>query len=703
MRNSILTYLLASLNLLLLFLATFSSNLHLPTFLQWSGKLHPMLLHFPLALILVTVALQFFRLPPSTLHLLTFLSAITATTSALLGLFLSTSGEYDNGLLQKHLWLGVSISVLAFLFWLFRNTVFWKRLCMILIVPVLVLGSHYGASITHGENYLDWPVSNAATQQPNITDSTAVYAALVEPILASKCYSCHNEKKAKGELIMTSIAALMKGGKNGPLWKPGDPLNSHLLQRAQLSEDDKKHMPPRGKPQLAAQELKILELWIATGADMKKRFMDYAAEDSAGQGFAAYIPKKAEAKSYPFEAADPAKIKAANSAYCDIRPLAIGTSALAVRFNIRTAFSPDALQRLEPIGTQIVSLNLTGMPVTDKDLEGLNKFPNLEILHLNNTSISGKGLATLATLKQLERLSLNGTALEKTTVQALSKSASLQQVFIWNTGIQPADTAALRRLNPSIHWDLGMRSDSTEFVRLTPPQFLDLQSTILNKGDTLALKHPMPGVQIRYTIDGSKPDSLSSVRYTKPIVIDSAFRLRAITTRAGWLTSDTIDKTIFLRSAKPDFAKLLSKPDSNYALKGIESLVDQKKGDMNNIREDWMGFHGVTCEAVFRFNRPVQFRELVVSTLKKTGPHILPPDHLELWAGADSLHLKKIATIVPVQPKQYEADKIEVQKLKIDGTYQYFKLRVVPVKALPRWHDSKGKKVWIFIDEIFFN
>jgi hypothetical protein len=436
---------------------------------------------------------------------------------------------------------------------------------------------------------------------------------------------------------------------------------------------------------------------------MKKRFMDYAAEDSAGQGFAAYIPKKAEAKSYPFEAADPAKIKAANSAYCDIRPLAIGTSALAVRFNIRTAFSPDALQRLEPIGTQIVSLNLTGMPVTDKDLEGLNKFPNLEILHLNNTSISGKGLATLATLKQLERLSLNGTALEKTTVQALSKSASLQQVFIWNTGIQPADTAALRRLNPSIHWDLGMRSDSTEFVRLTPPQFLDLQSTILNKGDTLALKHPMPGVQIRYTIDGSKPDSLSSVRYTKPIVIDSAFRLRAITTRAGWLTSDTIDKTIFLRSAKPDFAKLLSKPDSNYALKGIESLVDQKKGDMNNIREDWMGFHGVTCEAVFRFNRPVQFRELVVSTLKKTGPHILPPDHLELWAGADSLHLKKIATIVPVQPKQYEADKIEAQKLKIDGTYQYFKLRVVPVKALPRWHDSKGKKVWIFIDEIFFN
>lgn len=662
-----------------------------------------MLLHFPLALILVTVALQLFHLPPSTFRLLTFLCALTATTSALLGLFLSTGGEYETTLLQKHLWLGVSISVLAFLLWLFGNTVFWKRLCMILIVPVLILGSHYGASLTHGEDYLNWPDKKVTSEQTNITDSSMVFTALVEPILASKCYSCHNEKKAKGELIMTSIASLQKGGKNGPLWKPGDPLNSHLLQRAQLPEDDKKHMPPRGKPQLTAQELKILELWIATGADMKKRFMDYAAEDSAGQGFAVYIPNKAAAKTYPFDAADPSKIKAATSAYCDIRPLAVGSPALAVRFNIRTAFTPAALQRLDPIGTQIVSLNLTGMPVTDKDLDELNKFPNLEILHLNNTSISGKGLAILATLKSLESLSLNGTRLDKTTVQAISKSGSLQKVFVWNTGIQPADTAALRKQNPHIHWDLGMRSDSTELVRLTPPQFLDLQSSILKKGDTLALKHPMPGVQIRYTMDGSKPDSLLSILYSRSIVIDSAFRLRAITTRKGWLTSDTIDKTIFVRSAKPDFARLMSKPDSNYALKGIESLFDEKKGEMNNIREDWMGFHGVTCEAVFKFNRPVQYRELVVSTLKKTGPHILPPDRLELWAGEDSLHLKKIATVIPVQPKQYEADKIEAQKLKINGSYQYFKLRVIPVKALPRWHDSKGKKVWIFIDEIFFN
>lgn len=662
-----------------------------------------MLLHFPLALILVTVVLQLFHLPPSTFHLLTFLSALTASTAALLGLFLSTEGDYETSLLQKHLWLGVGISVLAFLLWLLRKTFFWKRLCMVLIVPVLVLGSHYGASITHGEDYLDWPDNQETKQQVDITDSTAVFAALVEPILASKCYSCHNEKKAKGELIMTSIAALLKGGKNGPLWKPGDPLNSHLIQRTQLSEDDKKHMPPRGKPQLTAQEIRLLELWIAKGADFDKRFLDYSPEDTATSIFALYIPKKEDAKTYPFNAADPATIQAATSANCDIRPLAAGSPALAVRFNIRSAFTPDALKQLEPIGTQIVSLNLTGMPVTDQDLERLIRLPNLEILYLNNTDITGKGLAILASLQRLEKLSLNGTRISKATAQLLCKSTSLKKVFVWNTGIQPADTTSLRALQPGIYWELGLRTDSTEVLRLTPPQLSALQSSVFSKGESLQLKHPMPGVQIMYTVDGSRPDSTSSFVYTKPIVIDSSFRLRAIATREGWLTSDTLDKTFFVRSAKPSFAKLLSKPDSNYPLKGIESLFDQKKGDLNNLQDGWMGFYGISCEIIFQFSQPSTFRELVISTLHKAGPHILPPDHLELWAGTDSLHLKKIADAVPLQPRQYGADKIEAQKLKINGQYQYFKLRVVPVKALPQWHLSKGKKVWIFIDEIFFN
>jgi hypothetical protein len=240
-------------------------------------------------------------------------------------------------------------------------------------------------------------------------------------------------------------------------------------------------------------------------------------------------------------------------------------------------------------------------------------------------------------------------------------------------------------------------------ARLTPPQIKDLEHPILEKGGLLTLKHPMPGVQIRFTIDGSAPDSLRSPMYQGPIPINRALRLRAIGTRPGWITSDTLDQTLFVRSLVPASARLLTKPDSNYKVNGINSLFDGLKGEMNNIRENWIAYHGQVCEIFASFPNPVSLTEVVVSTLKKTGPHILPPERIELWAGNDSLHMKQVNMIRPIQPQKYEADKIEPQILPVQGSYQFFKIRVIPVKALPRWHDSKGKKVWIFLDEVFFN
>ena len=81
--------------------------------------------------------------------------------------------------------------------------------------------------------------------------------------------SCHNSKKAKGELVMETQQLLMKGGKNGALWDTTDANMSLILQRIHLPEEEKKHMPPTGKPQLNEQELTILYNWIKRGANFK--------------------------------------------------------------------------------------------------------------------------------------------------------------------------------------------------------------------------------------------------------------------------------------------------------------------------------------------------------------------------------------------------------------------------------------------------
>ena len=113
-------------------------------------------------------------------------------------------------------------------------------------------------------------------------------------------------------------------------------------------------MPPRGKPQLTAQELNILELWIANGADLQKRFMDYDPADSFHIAMQGLIPKKAMGKTYAFEPASASLIQSLQTPYVYISPLAAGSPALSVRFMISSKFDPASLKALEKIREQIV-------------------------------------------------------------------------------------------------------------------------------------------------------------------------------------------------------------------------------------------------------------------------------------------------------------------------------------------------------------
>ena len=81
-------------------------------------------------------------------------------------------------------------------------------------------------------------------------------------MLKSRCFSCHNEEKAKGGLVMTSHERLIKGGDNGAVLVPGEPDKSAII--TSLAEDADPHMPP--KKQLAADQIAKLSSWVKAGA-----------------------------------------------------------------------------------------------------------------------------------------------------------------------------------------------------------------------------------------------------------------------------------------------------------------------------------------------------------------------------------------------------------------------------------------------------
>lgn len=91
----------------------------------------------------------------------------------------------------------------------------------------------------------------------------------IQPILESRCLECHNPDKVKGELLMHTAEALLKGGDSGAGIVPGKPEASEILKRVVLAADHDDVMPPKksGAP-LTAQQSQALKQWIIEGAQI---------------------------------------------------------------------------------------------------------------------------------------------------------------------------------------------------------------------------------------------------------------------------------------------------------------------------------------------------------------------------------------------------------------------------------------------------
>ncbi len=366
--------LLLALNIFILFLLAAGSRLVIPQWLQPVGRLHPVILHFPIVILILAMLMEFFRFRSEfakekfyqdfTTALL-LIGALFAALTVIMGLFLSREPGYEGGNLQWHKWFGVSIVFISsFIYW-FRNASWYSgRSAMagsIIVLFCLVIAGHYGADITHGDNFILAPVMKKDLVP---IDKALVYKDVIQPIFESKCTGCHNPDKLKGGLMLTDEASILKGGRTGKLFVPGQPQVSLLLQRIHLPDDEKKHMPPAGKTQLTPAEMNLLYLWVKENIGFNKKVYDLPSNDSL-RVIAATILKPAEAaqEQYDFAAADQKTIKKLNNNYRGIYPVGAGSPALAVNIYNKSTYTPKVLTELSDIKKQVVSLDLHKMPV----------------------------------------------------------------------------------------------------------------------------------------------------------------------------------------------------------------------------------------------------------------------------------------------------------------------------------------------------
>lgn len=711
--TNILENLRLFLSILLVFLLVFEKYVHLPATLAVLGRMHPLILHFPITLAIIGgIGLLF----PAKFELATWArraefwsitASITALT-ALFGLFLSREGGYDAATLNWHKYSALALTLGAgYLAWRFRKGTLRAGFLPfgLATLAITLICGHQGGVLTHGDNFLLEPIRPTQKSTPVVADvqKAEVFRDVVRPILENKCFGCHNPNKTKGELLMTTLEGIKKGGENGPIFLPFKPDSSHMIQLALLPENDDHHMPPSGKPQLTAEELKILHFWIKKGADFGAKVGAYLPNDTLANwsksntaAVAANLPK--------IRAASPKTIESLKSNYCNIRPLAQGSPYLEVVVLNHQDYQAEVFKKLQKISRNIYRLEASGAPVTDQEIKSIVGLENLRELGLGKTKITGKNLADLRKLKHLQILKLHANQLKVKDIEPLLGNKQLH-LYLWGNSLKEKDLVELRKKAGSMKLDLGTPPD-TAVLQLNKPLAEKPMVYFLNNTE-LVLTHPLRGVKIYYTTDGQNPDGEKGIGkiYQTPIAIKSDLKIKYRAELEGWHAS-VLDSLEFKKARfVPDKFVLKTPADPKYQGGGDSVIFNLVKGGPNHtVNDGWLGFHSTAqLEVECFFKTPPAIQKVSLGTLLIDNAYIVPPTSIQVWGSTDNKAWEKIgeqnfpAPDDPQYGKRFYDCKVK------PGKYAYVKIVGVPIAKLPKWHRGKGEPGWLFVDEVLIN
>jgi len=701
-------------NIFIAFLLLFENKLIVPAWLQPVGRMHPLLLHFPIVLLVLAMCMDFFlfNTGKESNHFyrdfsqkLLLAGALLAAVTIIMGLFLSREEGYEGKTLQWHKWTGVATFFFASVVYWIRNASWYKPITAkagsLIVIFMLIVAGHFGASLTHGENFILQPVTANIDKPPVPIEQAIVFEDVIKPIFEKKCAACHNPDKMKGELILIDSASILKGGKTGKLFVPGDPGISLLLRRIHLPEEEKKHMPPAGKPQLTEQEALLVTLWINENADFNKKVTALPANDSLRLAATAFLQPSAEDEKFDFPPADEKTIAALNNNYRTIRPIAKESPALEVNIYNAALYTIKQLQELNEIKKQVVSLNLNKLPVTDEDLKSINKFENLRKLELNFTNITGKGLKELSLLKYLRTLTLSGTRLNYQELkEQIPAFKELKTITVWNTGLSDAETAQLQKNNMDVTVIAGFKDDGKDTLTLNPPQVKN-SSMVFDQQLAVQLKHPVKAVQIRYTTDGTIPDSIKSPVFDNTTILDRNTSIKAKAYKDGWHSSDIATFDFYKSSFKPDSARLLFPLNPVHQADGAHTFFDTKLGVIgaNNPAwaNNWAAVRDNDMVLVSLFKKPVTVSSVGLHYMIEEATGIFPPEEVEVWGGENENQLKLLVKMKPPLPAK--GDK-PVLKLT-EGEFKPQTISCLKIIAKP--HQKKKDRQLLLVDEMFIN
>lgn len=461
------------------------------------GRLHPLFIHAPIALLLVALVCGIVRRtrgrvdPSPTAAISLRVGAAGAVLAAVSGYFKAEGAGYRGAsaeILSVHRILGIAVAALAVSAWIcdaaaVRSERAGKSASKPRAIRFLLLAAaaataggagSFGGTLTHGAGY--WSEPFLAAERSRVAAATAPavqpggaapdagsdaglpaiaagfdYTADVRSTFSAYCVDCHGPTKRKGDLRLDEPRHLFADGLAPASVRPGDPAGSDLLRRLHLPQTVSGAMPPDGA-RLDGDAIAGLAAWIAAGC-----VSGPPPVLAAGKPRTSALPEPAfDGPKGPLKPLELDAVVLLRGRGGLVAPVAGERDGFEVNLSF-LAGGVDAavLGALRTLGPRVVDLNLSGTAAADDAVDAVLACTELRRLSLQGTAVRDAGVARLAELPRLVSLNLHETRVTDAAVDALAKSPSLRRVYLWRTEASPEAMARLSAVRSDLRVEGG--------------------------------------------------------------------------------------------------------------------------------------------------------------------------------------------------------------------------------------------------------
>jgi len=232
---------------------------------------------------------------------------------------------------------------------------------------------------------------------------------------------------------------------------------------------------------------------------------------------------------------------------------------------------------------------------------------------------------------------------------------------------------------------------------------LDINPEFIDSSALVSINTERFNPEIRYTTDGSQPNT-ESLEYKDPFSISGLTVIKAVLVENGKVLGKVSERMVGKHKGFEKTVDYLIANSDKYASKGKIALVDGLTGTKSFNDGFWQGFYGTNMEVTIDLGIQTDINKVSVGFLQAGKTWIFLPESVEFLCSNDNINfspIAKIANDIPTDSSGTIIKRFEYQQEK--HTSRYLKVKANAIKVCPDWHSGRGKKSWIFVDEIIIN